>query len=73
MKTMLLPMQKSVAKNYNPTDSKIDSQTKTWVAVDSEINSDGGVISSFNLPFFCVYKRHGFSLFFQVPFEHGMT
>jgi len=41
--TGLLPIQKSTAKNY--------------VAANLETDSDGGVISSFNLLFFCVYTN----------------
>ena len=64
---MLLLIQKSTAKNCDTVDSEIGSQAvslpiqklaiKNCVAADLEIDSNGGVISSFNLPFFfCVYN-----------------
>jgi len=59
---VLLLIQKSTAKNCDTVDSEIGSQAvslpiqklaiKNCVAADLEIDSNGGVISSFNLPFF---------------------
>jgi hypothetical protein len=59
---VLLLIQKSTAENCDTVDSEIGSQTvslpiqklaiKNCVAADLEIDSNGGVISSFNLPFF---------------------
>ena len=59
---MLQLIQKFAAENCDTVDSEIGSQTvslpiqklaiKNCVAADLEIDSNGGVISSFNLPFF---------------------
>jgi len=59
---MSLLIQKSTAKHYDVVNSEINSQTmslsiqksamKNCVAADSKIDSDGGVISSFNLLFY---------------------
>jgi hypothetical protein len=59
---VLLLIQKSAAENCDTVDSEIGSQAvslpiqklaiKNCVAANLEIDSDCGVISSFNLPFF---------------------